>query len=134
MQGPFGQETAVHHDDLRRGKQYAEGSGGGGRALVRALQTRSAARADAGDLLIGGVEAANRGARTERICGTIRLGAHASCTLAMRDAPLANSTYKGRTTMKIDRGILRLPLVAAFCLLTLLSTGAVAQDKPWTEG
>ena len=36
--------------------------------------------------------------------------------------------------MKIDNGFLRLASVAAFCLLTMMSAGAAAQDKPWSEG
>src|SRR6266700_683106 len=36
--------------------------------------------------------------------------------------------------MKIDNGFLRLASVAAFCLLSLVSATAVAQDKPWSEG
>jgi len=36
--------------------------------------------------------------------------------------------------MKIDNAILRMASVTAFCLLSLVSASAVAQDKPWTEG
>src|SRR5438094_6821484 len=36
--------------------------------------------------------------------------------------------------MIIDNGFLRLASVAAFCLLSLVSATAVAQDKPWSEG
>jgi hypothetical protein len=36
--------------------------------------------------------------------------------------------------MKIDSAIWRLTSVAVFALLALVSFGAAAQDKPWTEG
>ena len=36
--------------------------------------------------------------------------------------------------MKIDNAILRVVPVAAFCLLSMVSASAAAQDKPWTEG
>lgn len=36
--------------------------------------------------------------------------------------------------MKIDNAILRVVPIAAFCLLSMVSASAAAQDKPWTEG
>ena len=36
--------------------------------------------------------------------------------------------------MKIDNAILKVVSVAAFCLLSMVSASAAAQDKPWTEG
>lgn len=36
--------------------------------------------------------------------------------------------------MKIDNAILRVVPVATFCVLSLVSASAAAQDKPWTEG
>jgi len=36
--------------------------------------------------------------------------------------------------MRIDKAVLRMVSVTAFCLLSLATASAVAQDKPWTEG